>query len=218
MVTRSCLRGARMAALAIALPLLTATAFAGIGLAAAAASPTEMLASHFSSLHPMALAGVAISNFGIVDGHIYRGGQPAGQDYAVLAKIGVKTIIDLRGDAEKSESHDAQAAGLKYIQIGIDGHGAPNDAQVTEFLKDVDDPANGVVYVHCAGGKHRTGSMIAVYRMVEDGWDLAKAYSEMLGYDFYTSGGHGGFKTYVDDYYHRMTTDPSTVPAAYKSR
>jgi hypothetical protein len=37
----------------------------------------------------------------------------------------------------------------------------------------------------------------------------------MLAYDFYTGGGHEGFKTYVYDYYQRMKTDPSSVPAAY---
>jgi hypothetical protein len=37
----------------------------------------------------------------------------------------------------------------------------------------------------------------------------------MLAYDFYTGGGHEGFKTYVFDYFKRMTSAPSTVPAVY---
>jgi protein-tyrosine phosphatase len=183
----------------------------------ATAMPGEMLTNHTNSLHPMSLPGVSINNFGVVDGHIYRGEQPGGKDYAALASIGVKTIIDLRGDAKGSAQRDTEAAGLKYINIGIDGHGTPTDAQAIEFLKDVDDPANGVVYVHCAGGRHRTGSMIAVYRMTHDGWTIDQAYNEMLAYDFYTGGGHEGFKMYVYDYYHRMTTDPSSVPVAYHS-
>jgi protein-tyrosine phosphatase len=178
-------------------------------------SPGDILANHTSSLHPILLSGVSISNFGVVDGRIYRGEQPAGKDYAALAAIGVKTIIDLRCDARSSEPRDAKAAGLQYINIGIDGTGTPTDAQAMEFLNAVDDPANGVVYVHCAGGRHRTGSMIAIYRMTHDGWTLDQAYNEMLAYDFYTSGGHAGFKTYVEDYYRRMTTDPSSVPAAF---
>ena len=46
-------------------------------------------------------------------------------------------------------------------------------------------------------------------------FEQVAAYKEMLAYDFYTSGGHEGFKTYVDNYYHRMTSDPSSVPVAY---
>jgi protein-tyrosine phosphatase len=189
------------------------TAHAG-GVTLTSNSPAEILANHMSSMHPMSLPGVSIGNFGVVDGRIYRGEQPGGKDYAALASIGVKTIIDLRGDAKGSARRDAETAGLKYINIGIDGHGGPTDAQAIEFLNDVDS-ADGVVYVHCAGGRHRTGSMIAVYRMTHDGWTLDQAYNEMLAYDFYTDGGHEGFKTYVDNYYLRMTIDPSSVPAAF---
>ena len=182
------------------------------GLLAVAFLATTALAG--GATHPMSLPGVSIKNFGVVDGRIYRGEQPGKKDYAALASIGVRTIIDLRGDAKGSAKRDAEAAGLKYINIGIDGHGTPTDTQAIEFLKNLDDPANGVVYVHCAGGRHRTGSMIAVYRMTHDGWTIGQAYNEMLAYDFYTGGGHEGFKTYVYDFYHRMTTDPSSVPAA----
>jgi len=208
------LRHAGYAALSICLVLITVPAFAS-EIHLETSSPSEILSTHFSSLQPISLQGISINNFGVVDGHIYRGEQPKGTDYAALAAIGVKTIIDLREDASSSSAKNAKAAGLKYINIRIDGHGIPTDAQAAEFLKSVDDPANGVVYVHCAGGRHRTGSMIAIYRMVEDGWTIDQAYKEMLAYDFYTSGGHQGFKTYVFDYYQRMTSNPSTVPTAY---
>jgi protein-tyrosine phosphatase len=198
----------------IAFVFITMTAV-GSNNAAAAGSPVDFLKNRTSSLQPISLAGISISNFGVVDGHIYRGEQPAGKDYSALAAIGVKTIIDLRDDAKSTSKRDAQAAGLRYINIAIDGHGTPTDAQAAEFLKDIDDPGNGVVYVHCAGGRHRTGSMIAIYRMVEDGWTIDQAYKEMLAYDFYTGGGHGGFKTYVYSYYNRMTSDVSSVPVAF---
>jgi protein tyrosine/serine phosphatase len=82
-------------------------------------------------------------------------------------------------------------------------------------MKTIDDPDCGPVYVHCAGGRHRTGSMVAVYRMVHDGWTVDKAYDEMLAYDFYTSNGHKGFKTYVFDYFARMQANPTSVPVAW---
>jgi tyrosine-protein phosphatase SIW14 len=175
----------------------------------------ELLATHASSMKPISVPGISINNFGVVDGYIYRGEQPSGKDYAALTSIGVRTIIDLRDDALSRSSRDAKAAGLNYINIPIDGHGSPTDAQASQFLKDVKDPNLGVIYVHCAGGRHRTGSMIAIYRMAEDGWTADKSYQEMLAYDFYTSGGHRGFKTYVFDYYNRMISNPSSVPVAY---
>jgi len=41
-----------------------------------------------------------ISNFGKINAQYYRGAQPEGRDYANLAAAGVKTIVDLRNDAE----------------------------------------------------------------------------------------------------------------------
>jgi protein tyrosine/serine phosphatase len=177
--------------------------------------PGDLLANHVSSMQPISLPNISISNFGVVDGRIYRGEQPARKDYSALASIGVKTIIDLRDDASQSSERYAKEAGLNYVNIPIDGHGTPTDAETAEFLKIVNDPSSGVIYVHCAGGRHRTGSMIAIYRMTEDGWTIDQAYKEMLAYDFYTGGGHEGFKTYVYDYFKRMTIAPATVPAVY---
>jgi hypothetical protein len=64
---------------------------------------------------------------------------------------------------------------------------------------------------------HRTGSIIAIYRRTHDGWTIDQAYKEMLAFDFYTSGGHEGFETYVEGNCSRMISDRSIVPVAYQS-
>ena len=195
----------------LALPLLIATAYAG---GASAPAPSEIIATHYSSMGPLKLSGVKISNFGVVDGRIFRGAQPKGQDFADLKAVGVQTIIDLREDARQDSRAEAEAAGLKYVNIPLVDKQTPTAENAADFLKAIDDPANGVVYVHCAGGRHRTGSMIAVYRMTHDGWSLDQAYKEMLDYDFYTSGGHGGFKTFVEDYAKHLPTPATTATVA----
>jgi protein-tyrosine phosphatase len=204
----------RIPAILLILLLVAIPSYAA-GVKVETSKPADLLANHVSSMQPISLQNISISNFGIVDGRIYRGEQPGKKDYSALASIGVKTIIDLRDDAMSSSAKYAKEAGLNYVNIAIDGHGTPTDAEAAEFLKIVNDPSSGVVYVHCAGGRHRTGSMIAIYRMTEDGWTVDQAYKEMLAYDFYTGGGHEGFKTYVFDYFKRMTSSPSTVPAVY---
>jgi len=146
-------------------------------------------------------AGVNIENFGKVNDHIYRGGQPEGDNYRQLAALGIKTIVDLRGDAERGAKASAQAAGLRYINLPMAPKHYPQSDAAQRFLDIVNDPANGIVYVHCAGGRHRTGAMIAVYRMTVDGWNIDRAFQEMKDYDFYTSMGHGCYKDYVYDFY-----------------
>jgi uncharacterized protein (TIGR01244 family) len=165
---------------------------------------------------PIVISGVDIGNFGVVDGHIFRGEEPDDEDYAALAKLGVKTVIDLRREAGDASRALAERAGLRYVNIPMEPKAEPTDAEVAKFLEAVNDRANGPVYVHCAGGRHRTGSLVAVYRMVTNGWPVDKAYEEMKAYDFYTRFGHKGYKTYVFDYYSRMKADPSSVPACYE--
>ena len=208
-------RSRRRWAAALALPLvLGAAPAAASGVAAPRAAATAGVAIPADSFGPLRAAGIDLENFGIVDGRIYRGAQPGKGDYRALAGLGVTTIIDLRLDARSDARRKAEDAGLRYVNIAIDDHGQPTDRDVTAFLKALDEDPAAKVYVHCAGGRHRTGSMVAVYRMVRNGWTLARAYEEMLAYDFYTRMGHGGFKTFVNDYWLRMNADPASVPAA----
>jgi protein tyrosine/serine phosphatase len=80
----------------------------------------------------------------------------------------------------------------------------PAEDQIQQFLKIATDPSTGTFYVHCAGGRHRTGVAGAVYRMTVDGWDYDRAYKEMKGYDFYTRWGHGAMKDFVADYWQKI--------------
>jgi len=146
---------------------------------------------------------VRIKNFGKIDATYYRGAQPEARDYADLAKMGVKTVIDLTRDGRKEEAALVQRAGMKFYRIPLTTSEAPSAAAVNQFLKLVNDPANLPVYVHCQGGRHRTGAMTAVYRITKDGWTADKAYQEMKQYHFEGFPGHPELKRFVYDYYSR---------------
>jgi protein tyrosine/serine phosphatase len=53
------------------------------------------------------------------------------------------------------------------------------------------------VYVHCVGGRHRTGVMTAVYRMIQDRWTADQAFQEMERYKFGADFLHPEFKKFV---------------------
>lgn len=145
-----------------------------------------------------------IKNFGCLSEKFYRGAQPKGQDYADLAAMGVKTIIDLQKSGEEREQALVEAQGMKFFRIGMSDKNQPAPEQVEAFLKLVNNPENQPVYLHCAGGRHRTGAMIAIYRMTHDGWTADQAYQEMKQYDFEYGIGHTPLKRYVYDYYSRI--------------
>ncbi len=148
-----------------------------------------------------AFPNIGIKNFGQLDERFYRGAQPEEKDYKQLVALGIKTIVDLRDDPVSYEKREAEAAGMRYVNIPMSDSSRPRDEQIDQFLKLANDPATGRFFVHCAGGRHRTGVMGAVYRMTHDGWDFDQAYKEMKDYDFYTRWGHGSLKDYVKDYY-----------------
>ncbi|MFN7948980.1 MAG: tyrosine-protein phosphatase [Blastocatellia bacterium] len=143
---------------------------------------------------------VAISNFGKVNDHFYRGSQPEGAEYQQLAALGIKTVIDLRDDAKDFAKPLAEGAGLHYINFPMSDRRYPAPDVAQRFLELANNPANWPIYVHCAGGRHRTGIMTAVYRISVEGWDIDRAYREMKDYDFYTAWGHKAMKDYIFDY------------------
>jgi protein tyrosine/serine phosphatase len=143
---------------------------------------------------------VKIKNFGQMDERFYRGAQPKEKDYRALAQLGIRTIIDLRDDPEEYAKATAESVGLTYINIPMIAKKYPTPEATEMFLKTVNDPATGKFFVHCAGGRHRTGAMGAVYRFQFYNWDFEQVYREMKQYDFYTSWGHGAFKDFVKDY------------------
>ncbi|HKP38795.1 MAG TPA: tyrosine-protein phosphatase [Pyrinomonadaceae bacterium] len=168
-------------------------------------------AQEADSLKPVNNPAVSIKNFGQMDARFYRGAQPKKNDYKDLAALGIKTVIDLRDDPERYERPMVESLGMKYVHIPMIAKKYPTQQSIEEFLKTVNDPATGKFYVHCAGGRHRTGAMGAVYRFEFYKWDFDKVYSEMKQYDFYTSWGHGAFKDFVKDYHTRMQEQIKTA-------
>ena len=143
---------------------------------------------------------VKIKNFGQMDDRFFRGGQPKENQFQQLAALGIKTVIDLRDEPTAYEKQSVEALGMKYINIPMSDKDYPETAKIDEFLKLVDNPATGKFYVHCAGGRHRTGVMGAVYRFNHYNWNYDQVYAEMKKYDFYTRWGHGDMKKFVQDY------------------
>ena len=157
---------------------------------------------------------VKISNFGQMDERFYRGARPGKNDYQALAALGIKTVIDLTDNSREYEQPAVEAAGLRYVNIPIVDKSYPSTAQVNAFLKVVDDPSTGKFFVHCAGGRHRTGLMGAVYRFNHDHWSFDQAYAEMLQYDFYTSNGHGKQKDFIQDYWQQFQAKQGNTAVA----
>ena len=176
------------------------------GLAAAVFLLMLALASVSTSAQKVVTASPRIKNFGKVNDNYFRGSQPTRSQMAALKAMGVKTIIDLRKDYVPAERQWANRLGLNYFNLPLLPGKAATKQQTEYFLSLVNDPANAPVYVHCRGGRHRTGALTAVYRMTHDAWTAEQAFEEMKKYD--VDGGFVGWsavqKKFVFEFYEQL--------------
>jgi protein tyrosine/serine phosphatase len=167
----------------------------------------------FAKTNKSSFPSIKISNFGQMDENFYRGARPKSEDFKNLAALGIKTVIDLTDNSRESEQPAVEAAGMRYINIPIVDKAYPSMEQANEFLKVANDPATGKFYVHCAGGRHRTGVMGAIYRFNHDHWNYDQAYAEMKEFDFYTSNGHGKQLDFVQNYWQEFQAKQAKATA-----
>lgn len=132
-----------------------------------------------------ATQGANLPNFQKVNEHVYRGAQPSANGFRELAQLGIKTVIDLRLIGEHSQADEQKLVtnlGMRYISVPMAGMSTPKDDQVTAVLALLRDTTSGPVFVHCKRGADRTGMVVAVYRISQDGWENKKALSEAKSY------------------------------------
>jgi protein tyrosine phosphatase (PTP) superfamily phosphohydrolase (DUF442 family) len=153
-----------------------------------------------------------IKNFDKVNDQVYRGAQPSDEGFRYLAKLGVKSIIDLREADSRSnaERNVVTAAGMKYINVPMTGLTPPSDAEITKIMSILEDSASGPVFVHCKRGADRTGAVIAAYHIQHEKWDNSRALKDAMAHhmSFFQVPRQGFIRSY------RARTVDAAAPAA----
>lgn len=129
------------------------------------------------SKHP----GEALPYFSKVDDRLYRGASPSAAGFHRLANMGIKTIVNLRAEEivwQRQGRRVAMSYGIAWVHLPMYAFWQPSEKQVRAFLEIVLDPARSPVFLHCRQGEDRTGALVAVYRVVGQGWQPKDAYAE----------------------------------------
>jgi len=139
------------------------------------------------------------TDFYQVSAGIYRGGRLDRAGVDRLAKLGVKTILNLEDDDEAiaSERAWASAASITQVSMPLSGQWAPHDRQIDRALAAIADPSKRPIYVHCKKGMDRTGIVIALYRVRDEGWTPTAAERERDALGF------NPWLVFLDRYYDR---------------
>jgi protein tyrosine/serine phosphatase len=176
-----------------------------------AAQPEIARASFGAPAEKLNLAG--ISRAGKVSDALYRGAQPTPEGLAELKKLGITTIVDLRGNRGPvaSERRQVESLGMHFIDIPIAGWSAPTNAQVAEFLKLFKADPTQKIFVHCYYGEDRSGVMVAAYRIAQQNWTVDQAFAEMLAFGFHNHL-YARMQSYVRNFPSSFSSDPIFAP------
>ena len=170
-------RGACPAFLVLLMVLLCLTG----GGAFAASAPEADRPSDWA--RPVELPGS--DNFYQVSDELYRAAQPDDNAMAAYDAYGIRTIINLRGF--HSDKDEVKGTKLILVEIPVHTWKAGDDKVAVAALQAIRD-AEKPVLVHCQHGADRTGLVIAMYRIVEQGWTREKALEELRngGYGYHS--------------------------------
>ncbi len=117
-----------------------------------------------------------------LDNSFATGGQATDKAFAKIAASGFRSVLSLRTRLEgvdlERERSLVEQNGLRYFNIPVVSR-APRPEQADEFLRVVKIPAHHPMLIHCATA-NRVGGFMMIYRVVEQGWSVEKAFSEAL--------------------------------------
>lgn len=115
-----------------------------------------------------------LNNFFKVDENLYRAEQPRTKDMVALQKFGIKTILNLR--LLKDDKYEARETTMALRHVSVNTLKMSYD-EILEAIKVIDNSEKPIL-IHCLHGSDRTGTVVAAYRIVKQGWTKEAAINE----------------------------------------
>ncbi len=139
------------------------------------------------------VTATGLPNFHRVTETVYRSAQPWAEGFRAVEKMGIRTVISLRDDVGDEEF--AAGTKLRLVRVPVTLAGINDDA-VLRVLAELEKKENGPFLVHCQMGADRTGAVMAMHRIVVQGWKREDALREMREGGFHF--GIEAFARYVE--------------------
>jgi len=145
----------------------------------------------------------------------WRSAQPAPHNIRALARRGVRTIVNLRGERLCGSYWLERAAcdrhGIVLHDLPIRSRAAPSREQL-RAARDLFERAEYPMLMHCKSGADRAGLMSVLYRHLREGVPLAVAKGELsLRYGHFRQAETG----ILDHLFERYLEDSSRTPLAF---
>lgn len=132
------------------------------------------------------LPGSDLGNFYKIDEGVYRSDQPSASDFKALERYGIREVLNLRN--YHSDDDEAKGTSLVLHRLKTKA-GRISEEELTAALRIIRD-RQGPILIHCWHGSDRTGTVVAMYRIVFQGVPKEETIREL------TEGGFGYHKIY----------------------
>ncbi|MEE3625714.1 sulfur transferase domain-containing protein [Nitrospirillum sp. BR 11752] len=163
------------------------------------ATPSPATSSPASGVPPQRISGVKrylnsffkdhafirmiYKNMFQISPRLYRSSQPTPRHIAQAARLGVRTVINLRGRRDNCgswvlEDEACARQGLALVNFPVNSRDAPKKHilhQAREIWRDAQYP----VLMHCKAGSDRVGFMSVLYLFVHEGVPLRTALGQL---------------------------------------
>ncbi|MDE2422218.1 MAG: dual specificity protein phosphatase family protein [Gammaproteobacteria bacterium] len=131
-----------------------------------------------------------LPNLNRINRTLYRSAQPTKEGFEFLSHQPrlypsdqpIKTILSLRA-FHNDRTVMPKTSPLRLEQIRFKTW-HPEHEDIIKFLRIATTPELQPILVHCQHGSDRTGTMIAIYRIVVEGWTKKQAKDEMVHGNF----------------------------------
>ncbi len=128
------------------------------------------------------IARVVYNNRHLVSENVWRSAQPAPHQVGWLARRGIKTIVNLRGEQTFGTRWLEQRAcarhGITLIDLALKSRAPPSRANLLA-IKDLLGRVEYPILVHCKSGADRAGLMSVIVQHVRDGTPIAEAKGQL---------------------------------------
>ncbi|MCA9042405.1 MAG: dual specificity protein phosphatase family protein, partial [Planctomycetaceae bacterium] len=150
----------------------------------------------------------------VVPGEIFRSGQISVAMFEpTVKKHDIQVVIDLNGydttdPNQVNEVETSKRLGIEHCRFRLDGDGRGDIMQYATAIEKLVEcqSTNKPVLVHCAAGAHRTGGVVACYRMLLEGVPAEAAYAEMCDYGL-RGGVEGRLPVYINENIEELATE-----------
>jgi protein tyrosine/serine phosphatase len=129
-----------------------------------------------------AIFRVSWTNFSRVGGQLYRSNQPMQRHIRSAARMGIKTLVNLRGENPSSwyylEAEACERYGIDLVNFPVKSRDAPSK----ELIRGAADLFETITYpalMHCKSGADRAGLMGVLYLLLHEKRPLDEAIAQL---------------------------------------